>query len=197
MIPKTSLLIISSKPKVIHYDPPWQFAVWTLNAGYRYVTRVDRLFEMHDYEWRKTVESLPTAYTEEYPHLKVPIYMLDHYDEIPPSVKYPWGLIRNWTFEIAKRSPENLFASTASYMIALALWEGWKHIQVQDFNEMVPSVAQNLSMWYGIAWGMGVDLSVVGDTFMSSEYLYGYEESRYLPERGTWDTGEPVIRKEI
>lgn len=105
---------------------------------------------------------------------RTPLYMQEQYPEIPASVKYPLGQIRQlW--------PDTGFGSMAAYMIALALLEGVTHlglwgIDYQDKSEYAEQ-RPNCEHWVGIAKGMGVHITIppVSPLCHEPPLLYAYE----------------------
>ena len=139
------------------YDPTWE--IWSHAITYGRCKRVDRIFELHpEHVWREhTKPQWPTylAWLQKCPY---PIYMLEHHQDIPKSIRYP----RERIFGECRSMIGRLhFGSQADFMIALALSEGVTHLGlfgvqytafVQDgvtrvSEEMLVRVEDELARW--------------------------------------------------
>lgn len=168
--------------------------VWTCNDGYRYLDRVDRLFDMHDYYFRRGQQGGHNSYIGDLPILKMPIFMIQHYPEIPASVSYPIDAV--WRFFREKGIPlirEHWFASTPPYMLALALMEGYRDISLIGFERRSASAQANMAFWVGFAVGQGVTIHhPLKEASYAAEYEYGYQEAEHIKQTGQWDNGDPL-----
>ena len=186
------LALVSCKPRAIRYQPDYSWEVWTMNDGWRYCSRIDKLFEMHDWDWRKDKKGRHESYMSALKKMHTPIVMLKHYDDIPASVPYPIMDVESRVLPPGYRK-QDLFSSTASYMIAMAILYRYQYIKLIGFNEMVDTVRLNLSFWMGLALGKGIQLTIEdAPAPFHSLYMYGYGESEYLDHTGKWDIGLPI-----
>lgn len=108
--------------------------------------------------------------------LTVPVYMQEHFEEIPSSVKYPLE-------EMVKHFGRQYFKSTLDYMMALALYEGFKEIHLYGVNmaDSIEYAHQRPSMeyWIGRAEGMGVKVVLPeGCDLLKGYFRYGYDEEK-------------------
>jgi len=162
-------------------DPDWE--IWGMNDGHRHVLyqgdvlRADRWFELHEMhaqdesDWR-WLGSCP-----------VPVYVPPHaYPDprIPHAVRYPIERIEA-TYAAALQP---FWACSFSYMIALALAEGFETIGLFGFEFGSPREwiveRANVLFWAGLAAGRGVTLVVPPEsTLFRHPYRYGIE---YDPE---------------
>ena len=176
---------------------PWGsegYEFWGLNdqpraRGYAPIDCYNRWFQLH-----------PPAYMEQhYPQglgdLKrfwgasngIPLYMDRHYEEYPDSVPYPRD-------EVDSQCPLGGYhVSSFDWMVALAVLEGWKRIELYgtDFftfptimNGEPVSARPCLEYWLGVAAGRGAEIGIHqrGDLFKTihvavyrSELQYGFE----------------------
>jgi hypothetical protein len=105
------------------YNDP-TFEIWGLNDLHESIPRWNRWFEMHsdkqikDYCSRK--QGVP--YLEGLSKLNVPVYMQKQRPEVPTSVEYP--------IERMKAQFGDYFTNSISYMLAMAIDEGYQVIHV-------------------------------------------------------------------
>lgn len=179
-------------------DPEWE--IWGCNHVYRFVPRVDVLFEIHrlgELEAKYGPEKWK-AYSE---HLKTTdsvVYMMDEHPDFPKVKRLPiealeaeFGyflegveldrgagkVISRERYEIAQ------FKSTLSYMLAMALREKrFETIAVYGVDMHVDSEwhfqRMNFAFFLGWARGMGVEIIIPENSSLLREAgfrLYGYE----------------------
>jgi hypothetical protein len=146
------------------------------------MTRWDRLFEIHP-KW------FIAQYDPEQPAWLVqkhdkPIYMQLVHDDIPDSVEYPFrDIVANVLCNAYHgNEPIKYFTSTFSYMIALAILEGFQRIECYGFemqyNDAWGYQRKNAEFWMGIAIGRGLDFYLPQNCPILKAKLYGYEEVR-------------------
>jgi hypothetical protein len=107
----------------------------------------------------------------------IPIYMHKHYDDIPNSIEYPLE-------EITEKFG-TYFTNTISFMIALALLQGYKVIHVYGVNMAVDSEyayeRPSCEYFVGLARGMGAEVFLHPDSDLcKTTFLYGYENNYVL-----------------
>jgi hypothetical protein len=141
-----------------------RYEVWTLNDCFESVPRCSRLFQLHG---RDTIDTYITRHSQQLylpllQSIKCPVYMTRKYDDIPSSVAYP-------LVEVVE-SVGPYFTSTMSYMIALAVFEGYEEIFVVGVDPIPDSEyeEQRAACEYhlGVAVGRGI-----GVVFPSSSHL--------------------------
>jgi hypothetical protein len=154
------------------------FEFWALNDMFKVLPEgvATRWFQMHTRE----VAALPTKASPEgclewCKTATIPVYMQEHYDDIPMSVKYPKE-------EIEKRF-RPYFCSTIDYMMGLALYEGFEEIHIYGVDMSVAeewSVEKpSMSYWLGRAEGMGVKIFLPAMCdLLKSYFFYGYEDEQ-------------------
>ena len=128
-----------SKVAIVGFAPSWskapwkddEFEIWTLNEAYRLFeklpdTRADRWFEIHNPD---SPSKATPEHTEWLKSCPIPVYMQKHYDTIPKSVPFPFNDIMEWLKEKGHLGFK-YFTNSISWMIALAICEGFKEIHV-------------------------------------------------------------------
>jgi len=157
-------------------DPDME--IWGLNDIFEVIPRCDRLFQVHQ---RGEVETHTTR-TEGKPHperlreLTCPIIMGETWPELPNSVAYPLARV------IARLggSISDYFTNTISYMIALAIAEGYREIHVYGVDMAVGSEyeSQRPSCEYflGLAVGRGIKVVIPpGSDLLKTRFRYGLQ----------------------
>lgn len=105
--------------------------------------------------------------------LNIPIYMRQHWPEIPKSIPYPLQSI------LANFRP--YFTNTVSWMIALAIFEGFKEIGIwgvdmavgSEYNHQRPSC----EYFIGIAEGRGIKVTIPDEAdLLKTRFLYAFQE---------------------
>lgn len=94
-------------------------------------------------------------YKSELRKCKCPVYMFKKFPQIPNSVEFPWK-------EIVERFGI-YFDNSVSYMIAMAIHEGYKQIQFYgcDFHEERNYYQKGVCEFFiGMALGMGIDVVI-------------------------------------
>jgi len=192
--------IVGFAPSSLH-KAPWQddsWEIWTLNNIYSsgIVSRWDRWFEMHK-EFRAYPpfhdvrmdagaivrgDSRPVtgAKVEHVDWLKAqtkdrPIYFLNDEPDIPAGLKYPLDKVLEWC---EKEGVKPYFTNSISYMIALALVDGYTEIGVWgvdmaasgEYQQERPSV----EYWLGVTKKYAT-VTLPPETELLKARLYGYE----------------------
>ena len=150
------------------------YEFWALNDMYKVVPveRISRWFEIHKWDMAET----KTQHIQVLSQLSIPIYMQEQHPEIPTSVKYPLETL-------IEHFGRRFFNSTIDYMIALAIYEGYKDISIygvhmsymEEYGEQRPSCLY----WLGVAEGKGIKIHIPDDSdLLKSYWLYGYEDKK-------------------
>lgn len=171
-----------------------EFEIWSLNEAYdlRFPDGSDpwlkagterrlRWFEVHgreeQYDGNPFVHtrSTTTEHAAKMTALNCTVYMQKHWDDIPNSVAYPLDAM------IAKYG--GYFTNSISYMLALAIDEGFKEIHVYgvDMAQGTEYAAQRPSCEYflGMAQAMGVRVRIPpASDLLKASYLYGWEQPK-------------------
>jgi hypothetical protein len=165
-------------------DPTWE--IWGLNELYLMIPRWTRWFEIHS---RKVYEEDKKRTSDHILALRAmtcPVYMHQHYDDIPASVSYPLPVVAEVFANPAGGKP--YLTNSISYMIALAILEGFSEISVYGVDMATDSEysIQRPSCEYflGFAHGRGCKLTLPPDCeLLKTDFLYGYE----TPEIERWN----------
>lgn len=148
------------------------------------IGEVDRVFELHP----RRYWGLPHV-LEKYEELKVPIYMQDHYEEIPTSVKFPRDEIKEKFWHPSMGN--NLFVTnTITWMILCALYEGYTDISLYgvhmahdtEYGYQNASCSWALGMIQGwIVQGLPYKLYITEESsLLKARYEYGFDEPTKL-----------------
>jgi len=161
----------------IHASPIWRNPK-NLNHGIHQKLDNGQMSNSH-YDWLQR------------PH-EYPIYMQEHYDDVPSSVKYPKEEIIKallphiWRDVNGKIDQVHHFSSSTAYAIALAIYQGKKRIELAgiEMTSDTEYVRQRpgVFFWLGIAIGRGIDV-VLHSPLLMNDKDYGY-------------TGEVMIQRQ-
>lgn len=139
-----------------------------------------RWFDLH--ELARIQARRPETYAW-YQRQSKPIYLLERDPLMPSSVAYPSAEIQQ-AFGTIDR-PERCFRSALDWMLALAIWEGFRRIDLCWFplkpgwGFETPAQRESARMWIRRAIDRGIDVVIHGDSTLHEEYpLYGYESPR-------------------
>jgi hypothetical protein len=170
-----------SKSEAPYDDPTWE--IWGLNDLHGGIPRFDRWFDIHtrdnideDYKLMRnrgqpTNENIGLAGLRK---LNVPVYMQDRFEDIPNSLKFPLK-------EITEAFPFGKYMTNSiSYMIALAIYEGYQEISVYGVDMAVGSeyVDQRPSCeyWIGVAAGRGIKVYIPNSSDLCHcHYMYAFD----------------------
>jgi len=120
-------------------DPTWE--IWGLNDHWDMLPRATRWFESQTEEFcngTKVSHRPDMSRMDYYKKCPIPVYMPDHYDSAPMTVRYPIDEIQAWLSEI-DNSGINYFTNTVSFQIALAIYEGFDIIHLYGVDMAVGS----------------------------------------------------------
>lgn len=185
-------------------DKDWE--IWGVNNLFHHISKYDRWFEIHNLtkdsegNWKRRGQSNfrgqdINAYIKDLANLKCPIYMQQHWDDIPTSTPYPldeikkkYGSIMGWYNEDApeglddERLNRKLYGTnTVTYMILLAIMEGATHIGVYGVDMAVDTEYHyqrpSCEFALGIAFGLGIKIYIPPQAdLLKTVHLYGFEE---------------------
>jgi hypothetical protein len=178
--PRKKVAIVGFSSSSRHLAP-WtdpEFEIWGMNQAYEHFERrPDRWFEIHMADAQPD-PGTPT-YHSDLATMCCPIYMLDVEPQIPMSVKFPLTRV----LSIADRG---YFTSTAAYMVALAISEGFEEIAAYGIDCTVGTEYEVqkpcLEWWLGIAMGRGIKVTIpTTSALLKAAFMYGYEPTRKWP----------------
>ena len=154
------------------FDDP-EFEIWAVSvcATYPAFKRADLYFELHNKSYWGTPEII-----ERLKRFEGPTYMLEHYKEVPRSVRFPLDLVLKY---------RRYHTTSITYMLALAYHSfittgNPKHVAVfgihmaarEEYTEQRPCC----EYWLGRMEAAGIDVFMApGGSVLSSNGLYGYE----------------------
>ena len=163
------------------WELPDDVEIWTLNHCARLgLPRIDRLFDMHRWELIQDPHFLVREYQQDHhEYLReehdFPIYMVDKYDEVPASVRYPFEKVKHLGGKY------RTFTSSFCYMIAMAVQEGYDRIDIMGFDMVAKTEyeyqRESAVKWIAWAKGTGIDVNLAPTSGLHSKVnlLYGYE----------------------
>ncbi len=179
---------------IVGFAPTWNktpfadddFEVWGLNELYAYFKQIpdahaERWFEIHS-------PNSPSKNTPQHRawlrKATIPIYMQKHFDDIPNSVPFPKDEVFKF-FEDKGYMGAKYFTNSISYMIALAIYEGYKEIHIYgvDMAQDSEYAFQRPSCEYfiGIAEGLGIKVYIPCESdLVKAGVLYGYESDNTM-----------------
>lgn len=167
---------------ILGFAPSWVDApftdagidIWTMNYHHEAVPRTTRIFELHAWD---IVEA--EGHLASFAAATCPVVMQAVRPEIPTSVAYPLDAMRaRYTVSGCDRP---YFTSTASYMIALAIEEGYEEIQMfgidlahdTEYGNQRPSC----EFFLGVAIGRGITVTTHPTSdILKTAFLYAYED---------------------
>ena len=196
-----------SKDEAPFNDQDWE--IWGLNSLFENIPRYDRWFEIHD----RKIFAMDTnkeiglgltrdgrPYMKALADLPVPCYMIDDYPDIPNCVRYPIEEMisefdpqmrrQEWSHRF-KTSVEldwnGYFTNSISYMIALAIFEGYKEIGVWGVDMATGHWWETNSEYFfqrpsceyylGIAVGRGIKVTIPNSAdLLKARFNYGIEQ---------------------
>jgi hypothetical protein len=159
---------------------PWHDSTWELwshaSCRHKCEREPDVLFDLHPPElWRNPSKKFwDRTYVKWLKQSHIPIYMQDHYKDIPASIRYPFETM-------ITEFPKGYMTNHVAYMMALALMEGVTHIGLYgchyDSNSEYGPQRGCAEYWCGVAEGRGVQVLIPPgcDLLMKPSLLYGYQ----------------------
>lgn len=179
-----------SKVTAPYDDPTWE--IWAMNNAFAHTARQTAWFEIHPIKYangkyfrRKLLRPGVFQWVNEFrgqgmndymkslAELNCKVYMQQHWDCIPNSVAYPLE-------EITKKFGR-YFTNSVSYMIALAILQGYKEIgcwgvDMATGSEYGPQ-RPSCEFFLGIAAGLGIKITIPDTAdLLKTKFLYGFEE---------------------
>jgi len=164
-------------------DTPWEiesadyWACWPVTTQEcAQGKRIDVVFELHDEKvWQKYKHVIKQLLKK---NPDMDFYMLREYKEIPRAKSFPLGEIQDSINNIYMK---RYFTSTIAYMIAYAIYKGYKTINLHGIALSVEEEEYSMQRscaeaWlaYGIGKGCTVNIAQPS-SLMLCNYMYGYE----------------------
>jgi len=149
------------------------------------VKRRTRAFDLHDLSFLDNPEEgkthrVPANYPQHMVNLKCPVYLQKARKDVPNSISYPLKEIQGFFMHIDPNHTKPYFASTISFMLAMAIAEGINEIQLYgvDLSEHEEWGYQkpNTEFYLGMARGRGIRVVVPeASSLLSFTHTYGYD----------------------
>lgn len=158
---------------------PEDVEIWSLNNAEEVLDlpRIDRLFELHP---RRDLVAQGTRWTRLKGELPYPVYTLEDFEDLPPSIRYPIEAILELVFENLYVGDEHAEYMTSSfaYMIAQAEAEDFEEVYVYgfEFGSDTEWRYQRFGAGLLVGWAMGRGSIVRFPEGISllPKVLYGY-----------------------
>ena len=156
--------------------------VWVFNEALNtdWCKRADGVFQIHQpVIWRsRTNRNDPHHYEWLQEQTESTIYMIDQYEDVPKSEKYPLDEIMDKFW-----NAEKYFTSSVAYALALAIYKGYEKIEVygveMETNTEYGHQRVGVAYWIGYAEGLGIEVDFHGTIFDAP--LYGYDGDIRIP----------------
>lgn len=173
------------------YDDP-SFEIWSCNNLHDFIPRTDRIFQIHKREeTEKYLHGVPGRDHMEYlKKFEGTVYTIEKWEDVPGSVAYPldkmveeFGIPRSVKGDLK----DAYFTNSISFMIALAIHEGFGEIHVYgvdmavmtEYSEQRPSCEYYL----GIAVGRGIKVYIPPESdLLKTRFTYGFQDE----EKAAW-----------
>lgn len=194
----------SSMKLAPYADDSWE--IWTLNNIYACfnVPRWDRWFELHrnfrEYPAMHDTRIDPhnivmgdaRPVTKSMSHLEWlqkqtterPIYFVEPQPDIPAAVPYPIEAIKQWCDQAKFKA---YFTNSISYMIALAIAEGYKSIAIYGVDMAAEGEYQkerpSVEYWIGLAQAMGIEVILPKESELLKSRFYGFERDNEFVQK--------------
>lgn len=177
------------------HDPEWE--CWGLPWDTGFSVHYDRLFEMHPRWAIESEDSLrPPGYMEELREAVVPLYMHQHFPDIPMSRPFPFDEVNAEVFHHFPRADQDdYYDNSPTYPLAMAIAEGAEEIAfygiLLDFGGRHVFSLPNMNYLIGIAVERGIKVHIpersclckhydlpinFGKTHLVYPRRYGFEE---------------------
>jgi len=158
-------------------DPSWE--IWGLNDHWNNLPRATRWFEANNAACRiAKVSHKPDMLRVDWlKKCPIPVYMEEHYDDIPMSVKYPYDEVNDFICDLDE-SGRDYFTNSVSFMIALAIYEGFDEISLYGVDMAVGSEYEkqrpSCEFWVGLAKGRGIKVYIPDNSdLLKTMVVYG------------------------
>ena len=154
--------------------------IWIFNEARNqdWCKRFDAVFQMHSpVIWRSKINrNDPGHYEWLQQSGDYDIWMQDKYEDVPNSKKFPLDELCDEL--LGDRFNRRYFTSSVSYAIALAIYLGYKQIELvgveMETNTEYVHQRDGVTFWTGLAIGRGIKVIAHSVSIMVSP-LYGYE----------------------
>ena len=166
--------------------------VWTMNDAFAWIPRATRWFEIHERSVYDNPARRTAGYIEHLANFHGPVYMQYPDPRIPNAVPFDMAAMQ------AKYG--TVFGSSFAWMIALAIEEGFKRIELYgcdlasatEYEEQ----RESTTYWIGMARGLGIDFYLPLGCPLLTRPSYGLPVSGVLVSREVLDNRFAQMRKQ-
>jgi hypothetical protein len=160
------------------FDNP-DYEIWSVNHawGMAFLKHCEVFFDLHPKSWITQAVGKSEPERQHYEWLQqphdFPIYMQEVFPEFPASVRYPIERIR--------KKYADFHTSSLSYMLALAIDLGYKHIECYGFDMAADSEynyqRDSAEYFLGLAMGMGIYIYLPDNCPLLKGRIYAFNDS--------------------
>ena len=159
--------------------------IWGVNQLGRFIPRADRWFQIHT-DWDdKTKWAANTNVGQWMADAPIPIYMIQHHQEIPNSIPYPVDRVKQKLGlagdPFIPGSDLDYFTSTIAFMYALAIAEGFEEIGIYGIDLIIGREyffeKSCVEFYMGIAHARGIHIhKPANSALLWQSHRYGYQQ---------------------
>lgn len=179
--------------KAPFHDP--EMEIWSLNdmviTHPELRTRCDRWFQMHTKDEIARDASFGADYEKILRETGKPVYSCEGVNNVPKAIPYPLDAVCEWFHRETNGllNPRGYFTMAISYMLALAICEGYEEIHLYGCDmghESYYRERQNVEAYLMFAAGRGIKVYLPPESeLLKAVYRYGYDDQpiREMNER--------------
>lgn len=147
------------------------------NSGFAPADKVSAVFQLHKpVIWKNPNNRNDKNHFEFLQNTDIPVFMIEEYEEVPSSVKYPLD-------EIREKIGDKLLTSSVAEGLALAAYLGYKRVEIygveMETNTEWSTQRPGVCFWAGYLRGMGVEVDEHWNIYNTP--VYGFEGDIILP----------------
>jgi len=147
--------------------------IWGVNELYKFVPRVDVLFELHAREMFTSKKRNP-GHLKWLQNATIPIFLNQEFDDIPSSIMFPYD-------EVKAKMQTSYFTNSISWLLGFACWCGYEHVSLYGVDLAVSDEyeKQRPSMEYliGKARALGVEVFISPKSdLLKATHEYGRQQ---------------------
>lgn len=173
----------TSRDLALYDKPDWE--IWGVNDAWSFAHRADRWFEVHNpwiYEWELRRSKGHLDWLRHFGEQGGIVYLLEARADMPKAVRFPFEDVVNdlWpnpSGEARHRTNRPYLTSSISYMLALAIAEGFEQIAVVGVDMAADSEYEiqrpGCEFLIGLALGRGIAVWLPESCGLLEGPLYG------------------------